>query len=56
MKKLESVTTDAFEREVLHSEVPVLVEFYTTWCPGCRAVEPVLEGLAGEFEGRARDL
>jgi thioredoxin 1 len=54
MKKLESVTTDAFEREVLHSEVPVLVEFYTTWCPGCRAVEPVLEGLAGEFEGRAR--
>ena len=54
MKKLESVTTDAFEKEVLGSGVPVVVEFYTSWCPGCRAVEPVLEGLAGEFEGRAK--
>lgn len=54
MKKLDHVTTDAFAREVLGSGVPVVVEFYTTWCPGCRAVEPVLEGLAGEFEGRAK--
>lgn len=54
MKTLEDVTTGTFRQKVLESEVPVLVEFYTPWCPGCRAVRPVLESLAGEFEGKAR--
>jgi thioredoxin 1 len=54
MKTLDHVTAGTFDREVLKSDLPVLVEFYTTWCPGCRAVEPVLESLAGEFEGKAR--
>jgi len=54
MKTLESVTSGTFRKEILESEVPVLVDFYTTWCPGCRAVRPVLESLAAEFEGKAR--
>lgn len=54
MKTLDEVTTGTFRKDVLDSEIPVLVEFYTPWCPGCRAVRPVLESLATEFEGKAR--
>lgn len=54
MKTLNEVTTGTFRKDVLESELPVLVEFYTPWCPGCRAVRPVLESLADEFEGKAR--
>ena len=54
MTKLDGITTESFDREVLNSDLPVLVEFYTNWCPGCRTVEPALERLAGEFAGRAR--
>src|SRR5689334_12024128 len=54
MQRLETVTTATFEDRVLGSEVPVLVQFTTSGCPACHAARPVLEGLAGEFEGRAR--
>lgn len=54
MNALEKVTADTFQDRVLGSPVPVLVEFSTTRCPACRAARPVLEGLAEEFEGRAR--
>jgi thioredoxin 1 len=41
-----------FPTEVLASQVPVLVEFGAAWCPPCRALEPVLLGLATEGAGR----
>ncbi len=41
-------TNENFEREVLNSEKPVLVDFNATWCPPCQALHPVLEELAGE--------
>jgi thioredoxin 1 len=43
-----------FEAEVLRSPVPVLVEFGAEWCPPCRALEPILTGVAHKLEGRAR--
>jgi thioredoxin 1 len=48
-------TTDAtFARDVLDSEVPVVVEFTAPWCGPCRAIEPYLEELERRHEGRLR--
>lgn len=45
------VNTASFADEVLQSEVPVLVDFYSTMCPPCRALAPHLDQLAAEFSG-----
>lgn len=47
-----NVTTHDFAREVLASEVPVLVDFWAPWCPPCQKQLPVVEKLAGEAGGR----
>jgi len=48
------LTDTNFNEEVLKSTVPVLVDFWAPWCGPCRAVGPVIEELAGEYEGKAK--
>jgi len=48
------VTDDNFEQDVLKSDVPVLVDFWAPWCGPCKMVAPIVEELAGEYDGKLK--
>jgi thioredoxin 1 len=46
------VTDSSFEKDVLKSSVPVLVDFWAEWCGPCKQIAPIVDELAKEFEGK----
>jgi len=49
-----TITKDNFEEEVINSSLPVLVDFWATWCGPCRMLAPVIEEIATEYQGRVK--
>src|SRR4026207_370368 len=51
---IQHVTDDSFEPDVLKSEVPVRVDYWSEWCGPCKSIAPILEAVAKEYGGRLK--
>ncbi len=56
MSSAMAVTDSDFTKEVIESSIPVVVDFWATWCGPCQAMGPVVDAVAGEYAGRVKIL
>lgn len=51
---MKMFTSENFNKEVLESSMPVVVDFFATWCGPCKMLSPILEKVAEEYEGKVK--
>jgi thioredoxin 1 len=51
---ISALTQDNFDKEVLQSATPVLVDFWAEWCGPCKMIAPLLDELADEYSGKVK--
>ncbi|PIS14962.1 thioredoxin [Candidatus Shapirobacteria bacterium CG09_land_8_20_14_0_10_38_17] len=54
MSQIVEITLQNFDREVLQSDIPVLIDFWAPWCQPCIMMTPALEELSEEFSGKLK--
>lgn len=54
MSKPIHLTDESFHNEVIKSEIPVIIDFWATWCAPCRMIAPIIEQFAEEYNGQVK--
>jgi len=54
MASIQQVGDDNFDAEVIHAQLPVLIDFWAPWCGPCRAIAPLVEELAQQYDGKLK--
>jgi thioredoxin 1 len=54
MSAVQAISDNNFENEVINSDVPVLIDFWAPWCGPCRAIGPVVDELAKDYDGKLK--
>lgn len=54
MADIQQVSDSSFDGDVLKAGVPVLIDFWAPWCGPCRAIAPIVEELASEYDGKLK--